>query len=73
MAQCTQAIRETAEARNWDACARRAAQYAFGAVGDLAKPTLRDRQMPRLEGHLEKLLELEQGVVALREREIPQE
>jgi hypothetical protein len=35
MAQCAQAIRETAEARNWDVYGKRAAQYAFGAAGDL--------------------------------------
>jgi hypothetical protein len=62
MAQCAQAIRETAEARNWDVYGKRAAQYAFGAAGD--------RQMPRLEAQRKQLLELEKGVEVVPERTV---
>jgi hypothetical protein len=62
IAQCAQALRETAEGRNWDSYGQQVAESAFGTVGD--------RQMPRLEAQREQLLELEKGVAVVRERTV---
>jgi Plasmid recombination enzyme len=62
IAQCAQALRETAEGRNWDSYGQQVAESAFGTVGD--------RQMPRLEAQRKQLLELEEGVEVVRERTV---
>jgi hypothetical protein len=62
IAQCAQALRETAEGRDWNSYGQQVAESAFGTVGD--------RQMPRLEAQCRQLLELEKQMEVVRERTV---